>query len=362
MRGVATGGNDAVLKPNLHNPEFQSDFLEFTPTGFRLNTGHFGQGQTVIYMAIRRPNKPPEVGTDVFKATTRTGSSAAREITGVGFPPDLAMLRERDSFGTYGTVIFDRMRRKDYFLRTMVASSESTVAGNYAELKNDGVELGPDSSAAVTNYSTVRYIDYFFKRAPGFFDIVAYEASNQVVQNIAHNLNVEPELMIFTSVGLSNDWFVYAKTLGTNKVLTLTQGTEPVTSSTWLNNTAPTSSVFTIGSGGYVNWYGSNTDKRHIVYLFASLPGISKVGSYSGSSSAVNVDCGFTNGARFVLIKRTNANSSPGSNNGDWYVYDTARGIVSGNDPYIQLNNSTVEVTNTDYIVLFFSGFTISSF
>ena len=65
------------------------------------------------------------------------------------------------------------------------------------------------------------------------------------------------------------------------------------------------------------------------------------------------MDCGFSSGARFVLLKRTDAT-------GDWFVWDSVRGIVSGNDPYLLLNTTAAEVTNTDYIDPLSSGFTIS--
>jgi hypothetical protein len=84
------------------------------------------------------------------------------------------------------------------------------------------------------------------------------------------------------------------------------------------------------------------------------LAGVSKVGSYTGTGTTLSIDCGFTAGARFVLIKRTDST-------GDWYVWDTARGIIAGNDPYLLLNSSSAEVTNTDYIDPLSSGFQISS-
>jgi hypothetical protein len=52
----------------------------------------------------------------------------------------------------------------------------------------------------------------------------------------------------------------------------------------------------------------------YVAYLFASLPGISKVSSYTGTGADLNVDCGFSAGARFILIKRTDST-------GDWYVW-----------------------------------------
>ena len=94
---------------------------------------------------------------------------------------------------------------------------------------------------------------------------------------------------------------------------------------------------------------------RDIAFLFATVAGVSKVGTYSGTGSDINVDCGFTSGARFVLAKRTDSS-------GDWYAWDSARGIVDGNDPYILYGpGAAVEVTNTDYIDPLSSGFTITS-
>jgi hypothetical protein len=80
------------------------------------------------------------------------------------------------------------------------------------------------------------------------------------------------------------------------------------------------------------------------------------VGSYTGTGADLNVDCGFSAGARFILIKRTD----PGST-GDWYVWDSARGISAGNDPYLLLNSTAAENTSTDYIDPLASGFTVTS-
>jgi hypothetical protein len=90
-----------------------------------------------------------------------------------------------------------------------------------------------------------------------------------------------------------------------------------------------------------------------VAYLFATCPGVSKVGSYTGTSASQVINCGFTAGARFVLIKRTDST-------GDWYVYDTARGMVSGTDPYLLLNNTAAEV-NVNYVFTSSTGFTIQA-
>ncbi len=102
-------------------------------------------------------------------------------------------------------------------------------------------------------------------------------------------------------------------------------------------------------SGGFAN-YSTTT---YIAYLFATVAGVSKVGSETVGSSAIEVNCGFAAGARFVLIKRTDAT-------GDWYVYDSLRGIASGNDDFLLINEPDDEDSN-DYIDPFTTGFKINS-
>ena len=116
--------------------------------------------------------------------------------------------------------------------------------------------------------------------------------------------------------------------------------------------TNPTSTNFYISStGSAIN----NSGNTYVSYLFATCAGVSKVGSYTGTGTTLQIDCGFTAGARFVLIRRTSTGG------GDWYVWDTARGIVSGNDPYLLINSTAAEATSTDYIDTYSAGFEISS-
>ena len=130
-------------------------------------------------------------------------------------------------------------------------------------------------------------------------------------------------------------------------------GVEAADSDIW-NNTAPKSNKQCIYCTGRKRQSNASNTQTYIAYLFATLAGVSKVGSYTGTGSNVDVDCGFSAGARFILIKRTDAT-------GDWYVWDSARGIVAGNDPYLLLNSTAAEVTNTDYIDPLASGFTVTS-
>jgi len=193
------------------------------------------------------------------------------------------------------------------------------------------------------------YVGYFFKRAPSFFDVVCYTGTG-VLRTITHNLGAVPELIIIKKRSAVGSWVVYVSPVGNTKALFLNSTSTPTTDTSFWNNTSPTASVFTVNVDNDIN----DTNKTQVAYLFATCAGVSKVGSYTGTGTTLQIDCGFTGGARFVLIKRTDST-------GDWYVWDTARGIVSGNDPYLLLNSTAAEVTSTDYIDTYSAGFEISS-
>jgi len=317
-----------------------------TATGFGFNpanNGQFSDG-AYIYMAIRRPHKPPTAGTEVFMPIAATSSSGTTRTT--GFPIDLQIGNDRSRVALGGSFFNDRLRGVS---TNATAVGRNLYSSSTAAETTTALTLGFDNTGFkdAAFYSGYPMCWWNFKRAPGFFDVVAYTGTGSA-RTVAHSLGVAPELIICKIrdsadhwIAGTQDWTKYLLFSGSNAFSTW--------SGPW-NNTAPTSSVFTVGTAEGTNKSGSNL----ITYLFATLPGISKVGSYTGTGTTLNIDCGFTAGARFVLIKRTDST-------GDWYVWDTARGIVSGNDPYLLLNSTAAEVTNTDYIDPLSSGFTVTS-
>jgi hypothetical protein len=211
----------------------------------------------------------------------------------------------------------------------------------------DGVKVGTTST--ITNASGNTFINYLFRRAPGFFDVVCYTGTGSAT-TVAHNLNVVPELMIVKGRSGTTAWQAYSNALANTEYLVLNTTAAKATGATRWNSTTPTSSVFSLGTASEVNTNAAT----YVAYLFASCPGVSKVGSYTGTGATQVVNCGFAAGARFVLIKRTD-------NTGDWYVWDSARGIVAGNDPYLLLNSTAAEVTTTDWVDTAASGFELSN-
>tara|TARA_R100000005_G_C4989059_1_gene196820 strand:- start:257 stop:2215 length:1959 start_codon:yes stop_codon:yes gene_type:complete len=335
------------LHPNTSAADTSGGRVFPTATGFGIdnesNIDFNASGDTYVYMAIRRPHKPPTAGTDVFAANVQTSPNYYKTFT-TGFPVDLAIVYKRASSSDKWW--FDRLRGGSAFgLESTTTDSESS--SNSIEFDRQ-TTLRETIGFSTTDASGV--LLHAFRRAPGVFDIVAadYPSSSAA---IPHNLGVAPELIISKPRDGNIGWMVGSdylqNTNGWNRYFEInSSGSEGGTSTVW-NQTAPTATHFTLGS-----YPGSSYEG--VFYLFATLDGISKVGSYSGTGSNINVDCGFTAGARFVLIKRTDSS-------GDWYVWDSTRGIVSGNDPYLLLNSTAAEVTNTDYIDPLNAGFTVTS-
>ena len=353
MRGFVVGGADASLKPNLSDAEATNiDRLDPASNGFYASTSQNVSGRTYIYIAIRRgPMKTPEAGTEVFSAVAATGSTGTSRS--IGFPADLVIGSTRTT-GDFNKIVEDRLRGfansnaigAARQLVTNTTDSESTAS--YPTVYNVWNTTRLDGQY----HNSISSVWWHFKRAPGFMDIVCY-SGNGTNRTISHNLGVAPELIIIKArAGAAGEhWTVYSAPTGNDKYLELSSNIAAATASNRWNNTSPTASVFSLGNSNSVNGSGVT----YVAYLFASVSGVSKVGSYSGTGTLNQIDCGFTSGARFVLIKR----ATGGTDN--WNGFDTARGIVTGNDPYLRLNLTQTETTGDDLIDPYSSGFETSS-
>jgi hypothetical protein len=346
MRGMSLSGS-RYLFANSSGAEAGGG-PKATATGFIPDS--FGSyGARMIYIAIRRgPMKVPTSGTSVFGLSARSGTGANATVTG-GQTDDAVLIKNRGS--AVASLFSSRLTGTGYLVTSStaaeVAAGTTILQANPWDVM-DGVKVGTTST--ITNASSNTYINYLFKRAPSFFDEVCYTGTGTAGQTFNHNLGVVPEMMIVKNrTSGVQQWRIYHSFLGATKNLSF-QGSAAATSTTIWNDTAPTSSVFSVGTAGSTN---DNTS-TFVAYLFATCAGVSKVGSYTGTATTLQIDCGFTAGARFILIKRTDST-------GDYYVWDTARGIVAGDDPYFLLNGTAAEVTNTDYIDTYSAGFEISS-
>jgi hypothetical protein len=352
MRGWNLASSDFILEPNTINSEGVSSTGNPTATGFFVDG--VPANTPYIYIAIRRPHKPPTTGTEVFNPQYYSGNDVyPRDLT-TNFPVDMTMFKDRlNTTGYSYNSLFDKLRGSSA-ARLLTGDPEAESAGRdgaFSIQSNTAIRLLGEN----INYATTNYANYNFKRAPGFFDVVCYTGTGSAATQ-THNLTAAPELMLVKRRDLGADWAVYSSALANTEYLVFNRINAKATGTTRWNSTSPTSTVFSIGTDATVNASGAT----YVAYLFATLPGISKIGSYTGTGTTNSINCGFTGGARLVMIKRTDSTA-------DWYVWDTARGIVSGNDAYYRWNTNSGEFssltgeTDVDYIDPLSSGFQLSS-
>ena len=344
MRGFHHGNQINLLYPHLSNAEavVSTTPSQAAPTsnGFQVQssgTNFNTSGQTYIYIAIRRPTAVPTSATEVFDVQT---STSANFVHTTGFDVDLAITGSQDGWARNAGVV-DRLRGDGKSLETSNTDAES--AGNA------GVHEFDRSREYLNSSTSGDQVAWAWKRASKYFDVVAYKGNSTAGRTVSHNLGVAPEMMWVRPRSFADHWNVYHTANGNTKYMRLNTTDTPFTNTNIWNSTTPDASSFTLGSDFGVNGSGY----PYIAYLFASLAGISKVGSYTGNGSTLNIDCGFTSGARFVLIKSVGTS-------GSWYVLDTERGIVAGNDPVLSLNTTDVEEAFDDLIDPYSAGFTLN--
>jgi hypothetical protein len=323
MRGLTVSGNCVSLAPNTNAADtVQSAVPRPNATGFTAES--FSSIATYIYIAIRRgPMKVPTTGTTVYSPQTATG------VQTTNFVVDAFIgVNNRASPGSFDPFEKSRLQGGVPYLTTSSTAAEAS-----------GSDVGFDSNTGVKLSWGAGGVNWYFQRAPGFFDVVCFTGNNTYGYK-NHNLTVVPELIISKRRDASQDWLVWQPSNTYAGYLNLTDAF-------YNNGPSPaTATQFTP--------ILDQSSATYVVYLFASAPGVSKVGSYTGNGTTQAIACGFTGGARFVLIKRTDAS-------GAWYVYDTARGMTVLTDPYLLLNSTAAEVATLGSVTTTAGGFTVDA-
>ena len=333
MRGMVTGGNDPYILLGTTDPESGSyDLVDLTPTGFKITTDssayNANEGR-FIYMCLRRPDgyvgKPAKVGTDVFAMDTGAGTSTL-PVFDSGFPVDLAWYK---GVGTSSTGILQtgRLTQGKY-----LSSSTNGSQVTFADFRFDS-NVGWDQDAVTSAWQS-----WMWKRASSF-TMVTYKGDGIAGRQITHDLgpNNVPEMIWIKRRDTNANWRAYHIGLnnGVNPqdyALRLNTGDAQNALTDYWGDTAFTSTHFQVGSATDINAAGS----AYIAMLFSSVTGISKCGYYSGSNSSQTISLGFQ--PRFVIIRATNTAQS-------WIVLDTLRGWGSGDDEYLQLNESNAQAS-----------------
>ena len=327
MRGIVTGGDEAFLTPDLTEAEWDSNKIDLTSTGFKITASNGDVNESedrIIYIAIRRPDgyvgKPPELGTDVFAMDTG-GSSDTIPNFDSGFPVDWGWYRNPSTASSMWVPL------------RLTGPVEMKTSGNNAESSYASAVFDSNVgwSKSQSNNNTQSWM---WKRHAGF-DVVAFTGVSGT-QAINHGLSKVPEMFVVKRRDNTGNWYCYHKGLngGTNpeqwRVAWNSSAAADQSAASW-SNTAPTATQFTTGTHSDT---GNVAGATYIAMLFASVDGISKVGSFVGSDSDQTITLGFQ--PRFLIVKAYNQAYS-------WLQLDTTRGWAtsSGNNSkylFLELN------------------------
>ena len=301
-----------------------------------------------------------------FNTVTYQGNGGTQTIDSVGFSPDLVWLKNRGTTNSH--YLTDSVRGDEKSLNTNATNAEFdyTSFGGLSLVSNGFyVETGTSNvfntngnnfvawcwdagSSTVSNTdgtitSTVRA-----NPASGF-SIVTYTNASSGSQTVGHGLGTAPDVVIVKVRSTTSNWFVYHSELGATKNLYLDATNAENTQSNIWNDTAPTSSVFNIGTA----WNGSATS---VAYCFSEVAGFSKFGSYTGngSTSGPTVTTGFR--PAFVMVKRTDTADN-------WHICDNTRSPDGTFNDVLRANlNNAESANNTGFNITYSdTGFTLAN-
>ena len=345
--------------------------INFLENGFQIVSTDGATNQNngkFIYMAFAADPITIEPSLeDSFNTVLWTGDySATRQITGVGFQPDLVWTKGRNN-ASWGHFLQDSIRGAENFLISQSTAAEGTTVPHIVDsFDADGFTIKDNGNSNATGDT---YVAWNWKGAelPAInsngsitsvvsanpaagFSIVSYNGNSIIGSTVGHGLNSTPDVVIYKGRGSGlpqyfSNWGVYHSALGATKKLWLNDSYQATTSGggDWINSTEPTDSVFTVGEY-YTNWTG----RSFIAYCFAEVAGFSKFDSYSGTGSNGNfITTGFE--PAFLMVKRSDSADN-------WVIVDNKRGTSNSLFP----DDSSQELSNSGAATFSSTGFTVN--
>ena len=297
-----------------------------------------------------------------FQTTLYTGNGGTQSVTNGGnsdLQPDLVWIKDRDSGAAYHRLV-DTVRGATKLLYSNGTNAQDTDATSLTSFNSDGFTV---SSGGGVNASGNSFVSWNWKAGTSFtndasstgigsidsagsfnndsgFSIVSYTGTGSA-GTIKHGLNSVPSVIIIKVLtNTANDWCVYHQATGNNKSTFLSES-NAVSSNAFMNNTTPTSSVFSVDGSNY----SSGSSRNYIAYCFAEKQGYSKFGSYTGNG---NADGTFVyTGFKPALIIQKNSGAT-----GNWILYDNKRDVDNVANKILIPNNSSAEASACDVDLL----------
>lgn len=315
------GQYNLVIEANVYN----------TSSGVSINAGQrsFSYTPPTGYVSINNDNLP----------LTDAGLSA------------FVWIKNRDAADNH--MLFDAVRGVTKDLHSNNYDAEVTNVNTLQRFLKNGFQIGNDVEVNTLNESYVAWqwmadslstssntdgsiTSTVLANQDAGFSIITYTGTGSAGDSVGHGLGVTPAFVLTKNLAGAGQGIVYNKDLGATKYLILNSAGAVGTSSGAWNNTEPTSSIVTLGGGGFGT---NNVGNGLVMYAFAEVEGFSKIGSYqgNGSSDGPFVYCGFR--PAFIIGK----NSGSGTDN--WWMWDTARNTYNVVNSYLSPTTSTAQAT-----------------
>ena len=305
------------------------------------------------------------------KLYTGTGSSQAITLDGdEDMQPDWVWIKERDDTSAHNA--YDSVRGVTKYLYVDENGTQVTDAGSLTAFGSDGFTVNND---VYINESSSTYVAWCWKAGTAFsndasatsvgsidssgsinttagFSIINFTGNGTAGATVAHGLSAVPK-WILVKVHTSDtayDWRVYHASLGATKNMIFNDGSAVATATNKWNDTAPTSSVFSLGDTSGTNESGSGI----ITYNFVEKQGFSKFGSFIGNGSLDGTFCFTGFRPAFVLLKCSSHASS------NWVILDNKK-----SNPFndatcpdaLYANDNATESTASPWADLLSNGF-----
>ena len=290
-----------------------------------------------------------------FNTKLYTGNGSTQTISGVGFQPDWTWVKVRSEAGSHR--LADAVRGNTKYLFSNGTDAEATDSTNITSWNSDGFALGSGS----VNESSRTYASWNWKAngagsantagsisstvsasATSGFSIVKWTGTGANA-TVGHGLGVAPKMILIKNTIDAVAWEVGHDAIGWTKKLRLNATDAEAVDSGAFNNTAPTSSVFSLGTNNTSNDSGDSM----IAYCFAEKQGFSKFGSYVGNGSASSgtfVYTGFK--PAYVMLKRSDTAGER------WNIKDNKRDGYNQTDPVLTADASGAEYDDSQMDLL----------
>ena len=340
-QGVMVSGLTGDWFPAIGANDVSTVSINFGQRPFQ-NTTVWTTLQASGFKTLNTNNLPtPSIvnGANFMAAKTYTGTAGVQSISNavnsVSFQPDLVWIKSRTP-GATSHALFDSTRGTTKYLSSNTTAAETTNANSLTAFNGDGFSLGTDTT--IVNANANSYIAWQWRESiTAGLDVVSY-AGTGANTTVAHNLGIAPAMIIVkrSQTGATSNWQVRHTSIAAANSIQLNLPNQAAAAATVWNSTAPTSSVFSLGTSLDVNASGIS----YVAYCFAEIAGFSKFGSYTGNGLADGpfVFCGFR--PRFVMVKRTDVAAS-------WVMFDSSRNPSNLTNLGLIPNDPAIEFTGT---------------